>query len=388
MKGSGATPVVHRPEGMVRGEVASERSLSRAAPAPTTTGRRDGPREVPLRVLVVGYGYMGEIRYRVAGELPELERAAICDPALRPGVAGVDCPVYADHRTAIEEAKPDIVFVCTPNRYSSDVCVDALERGCHVFCEKPPGRNLDDVRRILQAERANPRLKLMFGFNHRHHPAILEAKSIVDAGRMGRVIWVRGVYGKSGQGEGFERSWRNDPEISGGGILLDQGIHMLDLFRFFCGEFPDVHGMLASAYRDTPVEDNACVLLRSEGGQLAQLHSSATLWKHTFHLEIGLEDGYLLVAGLLSKSGSYGRETLTIGHKPRGEESALGNPREEIVYFDRDLSWRAQMEELVACIRENRPVSDSSLEDALRVMEIIAKVYRANYRPVPEGWDP
>lgn len=341
-----------------------------------------------MKAVIIGYGYMGEIRKRVVDDLPELELCGICDPLLTPEQIGVDSPYYRDYCDAIDDTHPDVVFVCTPNRYSPDVCVYALERGCHVFCEKPPGRNLADIRRIIATEQEHPDLKVMFGFNHRHHPAILEAKSIVDAGRMGRIIWLRGVYGKSGgQGRGFEQSWRNDPAIAGGGILLDQGIHMLDLFRFFCGDFDQVSGMLSTQYWDIPVEDNAFVLLRNDRGQMAQLHSSATLWKHTFHLDIGLEGGYLIAQGLLSKTGSYGRETLVIGRKARdGKTAALGNPREEVVYFDKDLSWDLQVKELMNCIQNDLPVSDSSSLDALRVMELIAQVYRQNLERVPEGW--
>ncbi len=191
-----------------------------------------------MKTVVIGYGYMGEIRRRVIDKLPELKLSAICDPYATPKTTGIACPHYKDYRLAIDRENPDIVFVCTPNRFIPKVSVYALQQGCHVFCEKPPGRHLDDIKKIRAAESAHPDLKVMFGFNHRHHPAIIEAKSIVDAGRMGKVMWMRGVYGKSGgPGRDFETSWRNDPEMSGGGILLDQGIHMLDLFRFFCGDF-------------------------------------------------------------------------------------------------------------------------------------------------------
>ena len=187
-----------------------------------------------MRAVIIGYGYMGEIRARNIDKLPDLQLAAICDPFVAADDTGKDCPHYSDYRVAIDRERPDIAFVCTPTHKSPEICCYALESGCHVFCEKPPGRNLEDIRRIIKAERRQSGLKVMFGFNHRHHPAILEAKSIVDAGRMGEIMWMRGVYGKSGgKGRDFERSWRNDPQISGGGILLDQGIHMLDLFRFF-----------------------------------------------------------------------------------------------------------------------------------------------------------
>lgn len=331
-----------------------------------------------LKVLVLGYGYMGEIRKKVVEDSPALELVGVCDPNISPPALGNSCRHWSDFQQAIDETRPDIVFVCAPNLYAPDMCVYALERGAHVFCEKPPGRNLNDIRRIIEAENRRPELKLMFGFNHRHHPAIIEAKSIVDAGRMGKIIWMRGVYGKSGgQGRDFERSWRNDPSVSGGGILLDQGIHMLDLFRFFCGDFQEVQGLLATGYWNIPVEDNAFVLLRNQLGQMAQLHSTATLWKHTFRLEMGLEGGHLTIQGLLSKTGSYGRETLTIGRKsPDDEETPVGNPREEVVYFDKDLSWELQVKELINCIANDLPVADSSSLDALKVMEIIDTVYR------------
>jgi len=331
-----------------------------------------------MKAVVIGYGYMGKIRCRNVEELESLVLAGICDPHLSAEQIDANCPHFKDYREAIECVRPDIVFVCTPNLYTPQICTYALEQGCHVFCEKPPGRGLADIRRIIEAERAHPELKVMFGFNHRHHPAILEAKSIVDGQRMGRIMWLHGVYGKSGgQGRAFEESWRNDPAISGGGILLDQGIHMLDLFRFFCGDFQEVQGMLTTAYWDIPVEDNAFVLLRNGRGQIAQLHSSTTLWKHTFRLDIGLEGGYLVVKGLLSKTSSYGRETLIIGRKPGdNDDAAIGNPREEIVYFDKDLSWDLQVKELVNCIRNDLPVTDSSSLDALRVMEIVDVAYK------------
>jgi predicted dehydrogenase len=152
---------------------------------------------------------------------------------------------------------------------------------------------------------------------------------------------------------------------------------MLDLFRFFCGDFDEVMGMAVTSHWDIPVEDNAFVLLRNASGQMAQLHSSATAWKHTFRLEIGLERGYLAITGLLSKTGSYGRETLLIGRRPqRGESAAVGNPREEMSYYDRDPSWELEVNHFVSCIREDRPVTQGTSLDALRVMEIVDRVYR------------
>lgn len=333
----------------------------------------------PLRCGIIGYGYMGQIRLQNASDHSDLIVAGVCDPFRQLNEEKIRTPIFSTYQALIDSGI-DIAFVCTPNNITPDATIYALEHGCHVFCEKPPGRNLNDIQRIVTVEQKYPGRKLIFGFNHRYHPGIADAKAIVESGAMGNLLWLRGVYGKSG-GNDFEKSWRNDPAIGGGGILLDQGIHMLDLFRFFCGDFPEVIGMTTTAYWTIPVEDNAFVLLRSGAGVVAQLHSSATLWKHTFRLEIGLEKGYLTVSGLLSKTGSYGRETLLVGRKPvHGEKAALGNPREEITYYDVDPSWDIQVQHFVECVRDNKPIADSTSTDALKVMEIVDRVYQMSSR--------
>jgi predicted dehydrogenase len=325
---------------------------------------------------------MGEIRRRNVDDHPDLTLVGVVDPRIsEPERYGIQ--LYPSYQELVAQ-QLDVLFVCTPNSLTPDVTVYGLEHGCHVFAEKPPGRTVTDIERIRTAEKAHPELKLIFGFNHRHHPGITEAKAIADSGALGRIHYLRGAYGKSG-GDGFEKGWRNDPEMGGGGILLDQGIHMLDLFRFFCGDFDEVSGMMATNYWDIPGEDNAFLIMRNSAGQIASLHSSATSWKHTFRLEIGLEKGYLTVSGLLSKTGSYGRETLLIGRRPmRGEAVALGNPREEMTYYDSDPSWDLQVGHFVECIRQGTPIADSTSLDALRVMEIVEQVYRmpANSRYV------
>ena len=329
----------------------------------------------PLRAGIVGYGYMGQIRRRNIADHPDLKLAAICDPGRLEAITGLNVPVY-DRWENLVAADLDVVFACTPNNLIPEVAIGALNSGRHVFCEKPPGRSLADIQRIHAAEQDNPGCRLLFGFNHRHHPGITDGKAIIDSGALGAILTLRGVYGKGG-GYDYHTSWRNDPDIGGGGILLDQGIHMLDLFRLFVGDFSEVVGMRGVTAFEVPVEDNAFVLLRTPRGQMAQLHSSATSWKHTFRLEIGCEKGYIVVSGLLSKTGSYGRETLVVGRRPApGERAAIGNPREETIYYDDDPSWDIEVAHLVECIRQNKPVEKGTSQDALRVMEIVDRVYR------------
>ena len=330
-----------------------------------------------LSAGIVGYGYMGKIRKKIIEDNHHLELVGICDTDRNRILSDntVTCDIY-DSYNKLLESNVDIIFVCTPNSFSPEIVINCISKEKHVFCEKPPGRTLNDVKQMIDMEKKHPSIKLMFGFNHRYHPGILEARTIVESGRFGRLLFLKGTYGKSG-GRNYLQSWRNQKEISGGGILIDQGIHMLDLFRYFCGDFNEIKGLLSKMFWNTDIEDNAFILLRNISGQVAMLHSSATLWKHSFKLEIFLEGAYLIVSGLLSKTGSYGRETLTIGTRQFEDESfALGNPREEIIYFDQDLSWSMEVDKFIEYIIQDNKVDNSSSTDALKVMELIDQVYK------------
>ena len=325
------------------------------------------------KCAIVGYGYMGKIREKVIRENPRLDLIGISetDPSKRKEIK--NCRTFESFERILNQ-DVDIIFVCTPNLFSPEICIKSMKKGAHVFCEKPPGRNVSDIKKIIEAE--NSQVKLMFGFNHRFHPGIIKAKVVIDSGRLGEIINMRGLYGKSG-GKNFRSSWKNNKKISGGGILLDQGIHMLDLFRYFCGDFEYVKSFINNSFWKFDIEDNAYVILKNKKGQNAFFHSSATMWNHTFRIDITLEEGYILVEGLLSKTGSYGREKIVIGKRQfEDEASAVGNPEEEVTYFDRDLSWNIEVDKFIECIDLDRKVTISSSEDALKVMEIIEKAYR------------
>lgn len=327
-----------------------------------------------IRVGIVGFGKVGRLRAEVVARHPAMRLVAVADPAGVSQDLPEGCNFFDQAETLLQQGM-DAVFVCTPNVATADIVVAAMDAGCHVFCEKPPGRNLADVMRIRDAEARHPVQKLKFGFNHRYHDAVREALSLVRRGALGRLLWMRGVYGKSG-GVGFEESWRSKREVAGGGILLDQGIHMLDLFRAFCGDFDEVKSFVGTSYWKIGVEDNAFALLRNKEGQVAMLHSSATQWRHLFSLEIFLSEGYLSVNGILSGTRSYGRETLIMARRQsEGEGSVPGNPREEIAYFDRDHSWAREVAEFADCILHDMPVTVGTSEDALRAMDLVYRIY-------------
>ncbi|MBI3321182.1 MAG: Gfo/Idh/MocA family oxidoreductase [Candidatus Omnitrophica bacterium] len=332
-----------------------------------------------MNCLIFGYGYMGKLRAQVLRQHPGVRTITIVDPALATAPAGLEARVLPAS-APVPWDEFDAAFICTPNNVTADLCVEALRRCGRVFCEKPPGRHWEDFCRIQDAAGSVAGATLVFGFNHRLHPSIEAAKALIGEGGLGDILYIKGTYGKSG-GVRYRENWRNKREISGGGILLDQGIHMLDLLHLFLGELTVVDAVLADSFWGCGVEDNAFVLLRSERGVPAFLHSSATLWKHTFRIEIGCRDGYVVATGLLTKSGSYGREQLVIGRRQFEDQAlALGNPREEIIHFDRDESWEREVYEFLAAAKEGRPAAHGTLEDARRVMQVIRDVYALEER--------
>ena len=334
-----------------------------------------------LKCAIIGYGYMGEIRHKIVRLHPEMELSMICETNPENLTNDSKYTVVRDSNEVLE-SDVDVVFVCTPNDLIPDLAIKCLESGKNVFCEKPPGRTLEDIVRMQDAEKNNPGIKLMFGFNHRFHPGVMRAKAIVDSGRLGKVVALRGLYGKSG-GKNFPQSWRNDHTVSGGGILLDQGIHMLDLFNYFLGGFTSAKAFLSNSHWGFDVEDNAVVILKNKQNQMAILHSSATFWKHTFQLNVIFEEGYLKLEGLLSKTGSYGRETLVIGKRQFEDEAeALGNPSEETIYFDNDMSWELEVGKFIECILTDKTVTACNSSDAYNAMELVHRCYQDSGFPI------
>lgn len=330
-----------------------------------------------VKVAIIGMGKMGRIRKKIIDEHPGFELTTICDlnEQISNDYPGVSCET---NWLKVLDQKPDAVMVCTYNNVIPDIVCTALEKGIHVFCEKPPGRSVSDVQRMIECEEKAKDKVLKFGFNHRFHYGIMEAKAIIDSGRYGRLLWARGLYGKAG-GLSFENSWRSDQDLAGGGILLDQGIHMLDLLCYFMGDFVEVKSYVENAYwKSIPLEDNAFALLKTKDNKVAMLHSSATHWKHKFSLDLYMEDGYLCVNGILSSTRSYGEESITFARKQfEDKTSAMGKPREEIIYFDQDDSWQHEIEEFYRCIQGKDSVSVGNSQDALRVMKLIEKIYEA-----------
>ncbi len=330
-----------------------------------------------LRIGIAGYGVVGKRRRHFIDLHPGLETVAVCDRAFADGgVPDGGVRHHADYQTLLGEDL-DALFVCMPNDVAPDAVIAGLGKGLHVFCEKPPGRNLGDVARVITAEKSHPGLKLQYGFNHRYHDSVRDALAIIRSGELGRVINMKGVYGKSKFiSFGQKSDWRIKRGLAGGGILLDQGIHMVDLMRLFAGAFAEVHSFVSNDYWKHDVEDNAYALMRTEDGVVAMLHSSATQWRHRFELDITCEKGALILSGILSGSKSYGVETLSIARAMEGDDT--GDPAEETRHYETDHSWADEIAEFADAILNDKKITNGSSEEAFDTMQLVFRIYCAD----------
>jgi len=332
--------------------------------------------KIMMRVGIAGFGVVGKRRKDCVDRHPGMKVVAVCDRSFEgEGTLKDGVRYYQNYQRLLEE-KLDILIVCMTNDIAAEVTIAGLESGRHVFCEKPPGRNVDDILRVISHEQQHPKLKLMYGFNHRYHESVQDALKILNSGELGRVINMRGMYGKSKLITFNQPDWRTKREISGGGVLLDQGIHMVDLMRLFGGDFSEVHSFVSNSHWGYNVEDNAYALMRTADGVVGMLNSSATQWRHRFHLDINLQRGSLILGGILSGTKSYGAETLTVVRAD--PDSDNGDPKEHITRYNKDPSWDEEIKSFADCIMNDKSVPSGTSEDALRSMQLVFSIYYAD----------
>jgi predicted dehydrogenase len=321
-----------------------------------------------LRVGIIGAGLQGRRRARAVIDAGGAKITMVAD-SNRQAALDLAAATGAVFTTAWEEviaADVDAVLVCTPPHLHAPVTVAAAGAGKHVLCEKPLATSYAEGRRMVEAAQAGG-IVLKCGFNLRHHPGIRQARAWVDGGETGEVVFLRLRYGIGGR-SGYEREWRTRAEIAGGGQLMDQGMHALDLCRYFLGEFTTVKGVTATGFWPvSPIEDNAFGLLKTEKGQVASLHVSWTQWKNLFSLEVYGKEGYVTVEGL---GGSYGGERAVLGRRD------FSRPFTETVIEFRgaDRSWRDEWQEFCAAVEEGREPSGSG-RDGLEALKLAAMLY-------------
>jgi predicted dehydrogenase len=326
-----------------------------------------------MRFALIGCGAIGAKRARAARACG-LAIAVCADPDGARARALADefgAEVAVDWRAAAAAPGCDAVIVCTTHDALAPAALAALAAGKHVLVEKPAAIDVAQAEAIAAAARGADRV-VKVGFNHRFHPAPTKAHAMVRAGEIGPILSIRGRYGHGGR-PGMEKEWRCDAARSGGGELIDQGSHLIDLSRWFMGDLRLGYARLPTLFWPTPVEDNCFVSLEAGGGRTAWLHASWNEWKNLFSFEIAGRDGRLGIEGL---GGSYGVERLVHHRMLPG----MGPPETTSwEYPFPDESWRAEIEDFVAAIRAGTR-ANGDIEDAVALHRILNDAYAKGSR--------
>jgi predicted dehydrogenase len=324
-----------------------------------------------MNVAIVGAGFIGSKRASSLGENDKL--VMVCD--IKESAAKELSRKY--HATFTDEYQQvannsviDVAFISIINKFAAPISIDMLKSGKHVLCEKPLGRNLEESFQILKAAKESGNI-LKTGFNHRFHGAIMKAKELIDGNAIGKIINIRARYGHGGR-PGMEQEWRCSKDLCGGGELLDQGVHIIDLCRWFLNrEISQVYGRVYNSLWKTEVEDNAFFHLEFGDNVLAQCHVSWTNWKNIFSFEIFGDQGYLKINGL---GGSYGKEKLEIGY--RNIDGGVPDI-EKYEFQDVDDSWALEWKEFKKAIKGNKR-SIGSGYDGYEANRIVDAIYRSS----------
>jgi predicted dehydrogenase len=325
-----------------------------------------------IRAAIVGCGLIGAKR---AKSSLGIQIVTFCDldesraKSLASQFPGAD--TSTDWKATVRRPDIDLVFVATVHDMLAPIACEAAAAGKHVLVEKPGARSKAELAPVLDAAHRSGAL-VRVGFNHRYHRAFRKAREIFESGALGPLMFIRARYGHGGR-PGYDKEWRAVPEKSGGGELVDQGMHLIDLARWFLGDFSEMRGFIGTYFWDMPVEDNAFLLLRTPGGQVASLHATWTEWKNLFSFEIYGRQAKLEISGL---GGSYGTERLAL-YRMLPE---MGPPETTIwEYPMADDSWQQEIAEFVDDIRLNRQPSPG-LPDAEAALEIVEAIYRESLR--------
>jgi len=225
----------------------------------------------------------------------------------------------------------------------------------------------------MNIEKKNKNI-LMYGFNHREHESIKKIKEITVKNKYGRLLWMRGRYGKSVDAQ-FYKDWRSKKEFAGGGILLDQGIHMVDIMMHLSDGFNKILSSVTNNYWDLDIEDNVFAIFENTKNKIsASLHSTITQWRHLFSLEVFYERGYIVLNGLKTSSNSYGKEILTIAQNRSKPPEANWTKQKKIIY-KYDKSWENELINFYKAIKYNKKYSANS-RAAYSLMQIIDGIYK------------
>lgn len=275
--------------------------------------------------------------------------------------------VTDDYHKLLERQEMDLLIVSTLNHMLAPIARSAAEHGIHVIVEKPGAISSKSLKQVMDvAKRKQVLVKV--GFNHRYHPAMIKAKEIMNSGVAGNIMFIRGRYGHGGR-VGYDREWRADAALSGGGETIDQGVHLIDLARWYMGDFDEVTGFAETYFWDMPVDDNGFIGLRKKDGRAAWLQVSCTEWKNMFSFEIYCKHAKLAMEGL---GGSYGTERLY--HYQMGPQ--MGPPDTVIYEYPKgDRSWDMELYDVIQAIEEGKSVAAGDICDAYAALKIVEQIY-------------
>lgn len=321
-----------------------------------------------MKAMIIGCGLIGQKRAKTLGKV----ELAVCvdtvlERAQKLASAYPGCVAMTDWREAMARDDIDIVIIATLHASLAEIAHAAVVRGKHVLVEKPGARKAEELAPIIEEAKQTGSL-VRVGFNHRYHRAFQKARELVDANALGDIMFLRARYGHGGR-IGYDKEWRADPALSGGGELIDQGVHLIDLARWFLGDFSEVQGFAHTFYWDMPVDDNGFLILKTDKKQVAHLHASCTEWKNTFSFEIYGRHGKIDINGL---GGSYGVERLAF-YKMLPE---MGPPETHMwEYPMADNSWQVEFDEFIEDIKQKRSPA-AGLQDAHAALKIVEEIYR------------
>lgn len=318
-------------------------------------------------ILIVGAGKIGTIRANIAKKLNPKSKIYIFDTDLKKSkelanqINGISLKTIAE---GFKNKNISNVIVSVINKYAKKICIEAIKSNKNVLCEKPMGRNASEAREIALAAKKHKKV-FKCGFNHRYHPAILEAHKLCKEGKIGKLLYIRGAYGHGGR-NGYEKEWRAFKDLSGGGELLDQGCHLIDLSLWFFNfeAIKSCSGVTKTMFYPMEVDDNAFCTFETKSGKVAQLHATWTQWKNLFRFEIYGEKGAIEVNGL---GKSYGIETLRLYKRIKAGSPPVITEKE---FKGEDLSWESEWKDFLS----KKPMSNE--KESLEVMKVISELYR------------
>lgn len=322
-----------------------------------------------MNIAIIGAGLIGRKR---AHALPkDFKLSVICDidhNRSEQFAKEFNCFPENGWEEVVKNNNIKALIISTTNKYLPIIAKQAILAGKHVLIEKPGARNLKELKEIKKAYQKK-KVVVMFGYNHRYHPAILLAKKFIDSKKYGKILFIRAKYGHGGR-LGYDKEWRFNKEIAGGGELLDQGTHLIDLVNFFNGPMELHSGLISSLFWKTSLEDAAFIILKNKSS-IASLSVTCVEWKNIFSFEIMLQTAKIQIDGL---GRSYGKETLKLYKMSK----KMGPPEmKEFVFPDEDFSWKKENELFLKKIQTNAS-SDDSLKEAGYVLETIDKIYSQN----------